>query len=1395
MAKSYRARRKNAEKEAQKKAENKARKQQEEEQRKQEQQEEQQQSQEDQQSTQPANFGREPLQGDDSNKQEKKLSDYSPEELEKLSPGYRRHLENNAEKEKEDQAKAERLAKRVQEGKSKPNSPGTTPKGTPYTNPYERTPEQKRDYYNRHNHSDPSQSKARKKQERKNANNEKRASKAVKTASNEAGVSAGNAKKAVTVATNLPLVITIVIVILIIILAIGIILFFQNMPSQVIGQIKKTANSIGAFLISKVNGNQTDITEDEVIDLAQYLENMGYNVEGYGFADVQYSESDEDLGNTYGANTTSGKAKKIKSITKNSKSKNYLRDYMAADQSTYFKATDNFLGYFSAAFDDLDNLINSSDSATIAANSKDYSTGMIEVNDVQNQASNFLIELIALRGKGSTSIDKNTHALTIKGQNNYNYSFSMDGWTSKYGRPLELFLALHLSTMMPDLTDQIATSDAFNTKVHISFQETALYASNMIVQTSDGTQINKSDVMRAYANYLVSLFDDAKNNYSSASSQTTADSTYSDYAQTDEACKTYLKGIIDNNDTEAIEKVVVGVKNDIGSNDSLASYICKNYLTSQTFEGIPSEPKNTDLSGNEASKISGLTKTQLNELTELYADLAKGKAFYLPFITRVSKHWFWDGNKSSEDGTAQDSNNNVYFTGSDNQYTGVYQKTTSAKKWVTFTPNGSSSLQGFQIQIDGLISDDNGFWYQVNEPYIVGPNKELIALFKEKYYKYDGTEETARKIAAAKAIDENKDSYYFHGEKTSVTDDDKTDYDNGQLATKETPSFGTTRDTLSGFEILKNMDTEDSETIYRMLKQLATSEKLAEAIGEENTLNADDITEDLKHILIWPFDKDLDESPTAPGTTSKDKNEYGLVISDVNGKDFLAPIDCEVRKVEGTTVTLKLGSLSDEAVNALTMKYKDDFYNIKKDLLNGWTMVIEGVSGAQAKQYSRGEKIGTATDKVTIVLQRINKTIVGGESDTVEDNIEDYMDNTYTLTDEKALKEHGIADENAPIIDESGYGLKDESGTNKDTTDYSNGVYANGDLTFVTDTSISWEDFDNAVQNCPKGYLGNHANDFKENDKVLYDYCINEGINPVFMACIAMKEQSWSAAHFRYWNLAKEGDLGKEYGFAAYSSMEKAIKDAVYNIKNQRLLATPSNDPFGIIKYSKKYSLADGIHFTGGVNNVYDLMIGYPGYDRQTVTNYVGGETGLFFWAKTIFKIDYTKKNGNQSPTPESNPDPDTNTGSAQFSWPTKTKIVTSKFTLARTLNGITRPHKGIDIAVVNAPVYAIADGTLYKYSDPSGYGQYVIIYHKNNQYASLYAHLSSVAVSNGTKVKKGEQIGISGGSTGNKNLDGNAQGAHLHFEIRYNKQGISVNDTSTFFGVATPQDPEKLLK
>ena len=96
------------------------------------------------------------------------------------------------------------------------------------------------------------------------------------------------------------------------------------------------------------------------------------------------------------------------------------------------------------------------------------------------------------------------------------------------------------------------------------------------------------------------------------------------------------------------------------------------------------------------------------------------------------------------------------------------------------------------------------------------------------------------------------------------------------------------------------------------------------------------------------------------------------------------------------------------------------------------------------------------------------------------------------------------------------------------------------------------------------------------------------------------------------------------------------------------------------------------------------------------------------------------------------------------------------------------RGHKGMDIvAPKGTPIYAGYKGeVVFSGRDSSGYGNYIIIDHKNG-YKTLYAHCSELFAKVGDIVATGEHIaavGTTGYSTGN----------HLHFEVR--KNGVPVN-------------------
>ena len=90
------------------------------------------------------------------------------------------------------------------------------------------------------------------------------------------------------------------------------------------------------------------------------------------------------------------------------------------------------------------------------------------------------------------------------------------------------------------------------------------------------------------------------------------------------------------------------------------------------------------------------------------------------------------------------------------------------------------------------------------------------------------------------------------------------------------------------------------------------------------------------------------------------------------------------------------------------------------------------------------------------------------------------------------------------------------------------------------------------------------------------------------------------------------------------------------------------------------------------------------------------------------------------------------------------------------------RHHNGIDFAAPSGtPVRAVGDGVVEFAGTQNGYGNIVVLKHRNNQ-STAYAHLSRIDVRDGQSVSQGEFIGAVGST-------GWATGPHLHFEFRVN--------------------------
>ena len=135
---------------------------------------------------------------------------------------------------------------------------------------------------------------------------------------------------------------------------------------------------------------------------------------------------------------------------------------------------------------------------------------------------------------------------------------------------------------------------------------------------------------------------------------------------------------------------------------------------------------------------------------------------------------------------------------------------------------------------------------------------------------------------------------------------------------------------------------------------------------------------------------------------------------------------------------------------------------------------------------------------------------------------------------------------------------------------------------------------------------------------------------------------------------------------------------------------------------------------------------------------------------------------------------------------------------------GRTKRHTGVDFALKPGnPVYATGEDVVesvkfefFGYGAGSGrvvevrnsffgYGREIMIDHGFG-YKTRYAHLKSIGVVEGMKVKRGECIGISGNS-------GRSSGPHLHYEVLYKDR--HVNPANYYDLTITPEEYSTMVQ
>ena len=110
---------------------------------------------------------------------------------------------------------------------------------------------------------------------------------------------------------------------------------------------------------------------------------------------------------------------------------------------------------------------------------------------------------------------------------------------------------------------------------------------------------------------------------------------------------------------------------------------------------------------------------------------------------------------------------------------------------------------------------------------------------------------------------------------------------------------------------------------------------------------------------------------------------------------------------------------------------------------------------------------------------------------------------------------------------------------------------------------------------------------------------------------------------------------------------------------------------------------------------------------------------------------------------------------------------ITSRYGMRRhPILGYRRMHRGLDFkAGYGTPIYAVSDGTVQVAGRNGGHGNYVKLNHGNGLQTG-YSHMSRIAVSRGSQVRRGQVIGYVGST-------GLSTGPHLHYEMYRNGRNI----------------------
>lgn len=292
--------------------------------------------------------------------------------------------------------------------------------------------------------------------------------------------------------------------IVIFIIVVGIIMFLVTMPGMVMEKLKALFKAVGNYVAAFFGADTTEqIDAIQVYETLDYLEDMGYDLKGEGFLSdyetiddlERLTEEDKDAG--YTLDKKQGVIRDGDGNIAEAKT-DFIYTYIMSDNYIYTLKNDNLVTQdkdASGFFGKLGNLASAVSTAWYKI--RNFTIGPIYdalgITDAAVDAwgKGMLViyteegGIIGGRGNVDNSgtlwdwdtikIDTDSKKLVVKRRsifnNNNAMEFSLDGWSGRYGMPVEFLLSVHKATGMPDLAVDMVNS--FPTQVEIILHETS----------------------------------------------------------------------------------------------------------------------------------------------------------------------------------------------------------------------------------------------------------------------------------------------------------------------------------------------------------------------------------------------------------------------------------------------------------------------------------------------------------------------------------------------------------------------------------------------------------------------------------------------------------------------------------------------------------------------------------------------------------------------------------------------------------------------------------------------------------------------------------------------------------------------------------------------------------